>query len=398
GRRRRAVIDGHSPLLSGAELNAYITSGAEADHENFTVETALEKIRLGMYVKLRGPYMLDTKRFVSAIEKLPRPWNLIFCTDDVMPDNLVRWGHLDYIVRSFIKAGMDPVEAIRSVTIRPAQHMRANELGAIAPGKVADIILVDNFRDLNVKKVIASGRIVSENGKLVFNLKERKFNQNALNTVKIRRITADDMKISFPIKDGEVTIKAIDFTDHNKTNERNFLDMALTKLNTVRIRVNDYTPDLDEVALVFVFERHGRNSARAFGFVRNLLKRGAIASTVAHDAHNLIVVGTDIKDMVMAANLVIEGQGGMSAVLNGQILARIKLPVAGLMSEEPLQIVASWMMELRTAFKKMEVLDHPYMPLLCLLTLSVIPHARITDRGIFDVDKQSFVYPFILET
>ncbi|MEM0117440.1 MAG: adenine deaminase [Conexivisphaerales archaeon] len=397
GRKRNAVIDGHSPLLSGAELNAYITSGAEADHENFTVETTLEKMRLGMYVKLRGPYLLDTSKFVSAIEKLPKPWNLIFCTDDVMPDNLVRWGHLDYIVRSFIKAGMDPVEAIRSVTIRPAQHMRAYDLGAIAPGKTADILLVDDFENFRVQKVISSGKLVAESGRLVINIEERRFNEKALSTVKVKKVSMDDMKIDFGIRDGEVTVNAIDFTRYSRAEESNFLDIALTKLNRARLRVKHGQPELGEVALVFVFERHGKSSSRSFGFARNLIRRGAIASTIAHDAHNLIVVGTDIQDMVRAANLVIESQGGLSAVLDGNVLAHIKLPVAGLMSEMPLAIVAAEMRNLRAAFEKMGVLDHPYMPLPCLLTLSVIPHARITDKGIFDVDEQSFVYPFVAE-
>jgi adenine deaminase len=397
GRKRNSVIDGHSPLLTGAELNAYITSGAEADHENFTVETALEKMRLGMYVKLRGPYLLDTKKFVSAIEKLPRPWNLIFCTDDVMPDNLEKWGHLDYIVKSFIKAGMDPVEAIRSVTIRPAQHMRAYELGAIAPGKIADLLLVDNLENFKVKKVIASGQIVAEDGKLTVGLKERKFDVRAYKSVKLDKLNIEDMMPDMPVKQGEVEVNAIDFAGYTKAEESNFLDIALTKLNRVKIKVKDAQPELKDIALVFVFERHGKGAARSFGFVRNLIKRGAIASTIAHDAHNLIVVGKDRNDMVMAANLVIESQGGISAILDNQILAHIKLPVAGLMSEEPLHEVAKEMAKLRQAFDKMGVLDHPYMPLPCLLTLSVIPHARITDRGIFDVDQQSFVYPFITE-
>src|SRR5579884_3600731 len=385
GRKTNSVIDGHSPLLTGAE----------ADHENFTVETALEKMRLGMYVKLRGPYLLDTKKFVSAIEKLPRPWNLIFCTDDVMPDNLERWGHLDYIVRSFIRAGMDPVEAIRSVTIRPAQHMRAYELGAIAPGKIADLLLVDNLEDFRIKKVIASGQIVAEDGKLTVELKERKFDSRAFNSVKLEKLNIKDMMLDMPLKQGEVEVNAIDFSSYARAEESNFLDIALTKLNRVKINVKEGQPELRDTALVFVFERHGKGSTRSFGFVRNLIKRGAIASTIAHDAHNLIVVGKDRKDMVIAANLIIESQGGISAVLDNQVLAHIKLPVAGLMSEEPLSEVAKEMAKLRFAFDKMGVLDHPYMPLPCLLTLSVIPHARITDRGIFDVDQQSFVYPFI---
>lgn len=395
GIKNRSVIDGHSPLLQGEELNAYITSGAEADHENFTVETALEKMRLGMYVKLRGPYLLDTKKFVSAIEKLPKPWNLIFCTDDVMPDNLVNLGHLDYVVRSFIRAGMDPVEAVRSVTIRPAIHMRTFELGSIAPGKFADILLVDSIESFKVIYVISSGRVVAKEGRLTFQGDARPFNKAAQNTVHLKELSVKDMLVKPPLKEGRVPINVIDFAQFSSIEERNFLDIALTKLGRAEVEVRDSVFIFKDVAEVVIFERHGKTGRKSFGFARNLIGRGAIASTVAHDAHNLIVVGKNLEDMVLAANSVIRTQGGISAALDGELLAHIKLPVAGLMSESSIYKVAEEMSRLRRAFRKMNVLDHPYMPIPCLLTLSVIPHARITDKGIFDVDNQSFVYPFI---
>jgi adenine deaminase len=152
---------------------------------------------------------------------------------------------------------------------------------------------------------------------------------------------------------------------------------------------------LGEVALVFVFERHGKNGGRGFGFARNLVRSGAMATTVAHDSHNLLVAGTDASDMQAAANLVIESKGGIAAVLGKKTLAWVKLPIAGLMSDLALERVAGEMAQLRRAFRKMGVLDHPYMPLPNLLALSVIPHARITDKGIFDVDGQKFVPPFV---
>jgi adenine deaminase len=148
------------------------------------------------------------------------------------------------------------------------------------------------------------------------------------------------------------------------------------------------------VALVWVFERHGKNGGRAFGFARNLIRRGAMATTVAHDSHNLLVVGTNVDDMRLAANLVIRSKGGIAAVLNQKTLAMVKLPIAGLMSDHSLARVSKEVQQLRAAFKTMGVLDHPYMPLPNLLALSVIPHARITDKGMYDVDSQSFVPPF----
>jgi adenine deaminase len=392
-----AVIDGHAPLLTGLDLNAYVASGAEADHENFTVEAALEKLRLGLYVKLRGPYILDPKKFVRALRRIPHPYNLILCTDDVLPDNLAKWGHLDYVCRSFIEAGMDPVEAVRSVTLRPALHMRKFDLGAIAPGRVADIVLLDDLRKFNVKLVIANGEPVARNGKLLVDMGERTFDDATRETMKLRPLTREDFDVTPPVANGVAEINTIDFSGFRKHEDQGqaFADMILTRLNRAKLNVRRGKLLLGDVALVFVFERHGKNGNRAFGFARNLIRRGAMATTVAHDSHNLLVVGTSQSDMLTAANLVIENKGGIAAVLGGETLALVKLPIAGLISEHGLAQVSKEVERLRGAFRKMRVLDHPYMPLPNLLALSVIPHARITDKGMYDVDNQVFVQPFV---
>jgi adenine deaminase len=390
------VVDGHAPLLSGHELNAYIASGAEADHEIFTVQTMLEKFRLGMYVKLRGPYVLDTKKFVSGLKHIPHPYNLIFCTDDLMPDNLANLGHLDYVCRTFIEQGMDPVEVVRSATLRPAMHMRMHHLGAISPGRVADIVLLKSLKRFAVELVVANGVPVAKHGRMLVDLKERTFDGSARNTMKLKPLELADFDVHAPLVNGSVYVNAIDFSASNKHEDEGerFFEMVLTKLRRVRVEVKSGQLSHGNVALVFVFERHGKNGGKAFGFVRNLIGSGAVATTVAHDAHNLLVVGTDIRDMKAAANLVIASKGGIAAVQGLKTLARIRLPIAGLMSDEPLAQVSKEMQALRKAFKRMGVLDHPYMPLPCLLALSVIPHARITDKGIFDVDGQRFIKPF----
>jgi len=396
GANHNAVIDGHAPLLSGPELDAYMVSGAEADHENFTVQTMLEKLRLGMYVKLRGPYVLDTKKFVDALGHVPHPYNLILCTDDLMPDNLARLGHLDYICRAFIEAGMDPVEVVRSVTLRPALHMRMYQLGAISPGRIADIVLLKDLDKFTVDLVIANGIPVARGGRMLVHLGKRILDSSARNTMKLGLLELKDFDVRPPIESGSVYVNTVDFDDSGHDDKgQAFANMVLTKLNRARLEVKDGRVSLDNIALVFVFERHGRNGGRAFGFVRNLIGSGAVATTVAHDAHNLLVVGRDVKDMRMAANLVIESKGGIAAVRRQRTLAWVKLPIAGLMSDGPLEHVSKEMVRLRGALKKLGVLDHPYMPLPCLLALSVIPHARVTDKGIFDVDSQRFVTPFV---
>ncbi len=393
------LIDGHAPLLSGRELNAYTASGPEADHENFTVESMLEKLRLGMYVKLRGPYVLDTKKFVDALSLIPEPYNLILCTDDVMPDNLAKLGHLDYVCRSFIEAGMDPVEVIRSVTLRPALHVRMHRLGAISPGRVADIVLLNDLKKFIIDLVVASGVPVAKQGKMLVDLEKRStLGSSARKTMKLKPLRLADFDVHPPVTNGSVYVNTIDFADFGDHEDKGeaFLKMLLTKLNKVKVEVKNGELSPGDVARVFVFERHGKNGGKGFGFVRNLIHSGGVATTVAHDSHNLLVVGTDGRDMQMAANLVIESGGGIAAVQGQKTLAWIKLPVAGLMSDQSLEQVAKEMEALRRAFKKMRVLDHPYMPLPCLLALSVIPHARITDKGIFDVDNQRFIDPFII--
>jgi len=392
--RRGAVIDGHAPLLSGRELNAYIAAGAEADHENFTVETTLEKLRLGMYVKLRGPYVLDAQKFADALQTVAHPYNLILCTDDVMPDNLAHLGHLDYACRAFMQAGMDPVEVVRSVTLRPALHMRMPHLGAIAPGRAADILLLKDLKKFTVDLVIAGGVPVAKEGRLLVQIRKRVLDGAARRTMKLRPLGLEDFRVEPPVKNGTVYVNTVDFGESNHEDKgQAFAEMILTKLSRSEARVVDGELSLGDKALVFVFERHGKGG-RSFGFVRNLIGQGALATTVAHDAHNLLVVGTNREDMKTAANLVIRSGGGIAAVLGGKTLARIKLPIAGLMSDGPLDEVSKDMEALRRAFKEMGVLDHPYMPLPNLLALSVIPHARITDKGIFDVDRQRFVPAF----
>jgi len=394
--KREAVIDGHAPLLSGRDLNAYIASGAEADHENFTVDTTLEKLRLGMYVKLRGPYVLNAKKFADALAVIPHPYNLIFCTDDVMPDNLAKLGHLDYACRAFIEAGMDPIEVVRSVTLRPAQHMRMPHLGAIAPGRIADIVLLKDLKKFAIDLVIANGVPVAREGRMLVKIRRRVFDGPARDTMKLHPLKLDDFRIDPPVKDGSVGVNTVDFGESNHDDKGEaFAEMILTKLSRAKLKVHDGKLSLGNIALVFVFERHGKNGGRGFGFVRNLIEDGALATTVAHDAHNLLVVGTNAEDMRTAANLVIRSKGGIAAVRKGETLALVKLPIAGLMSDRSLVDVSKEMVALRMAFKDMGVLDHPYMPLPCLLALSVIPHARITDKGIFDVDRQRFVPAFV---
>jgi adenine deaminase len=396
GRRENVVIDGHCVFLTGNELNAYVTAGPDADHENFTVESALEKLRSGMYVKLRGPHILNIKEAVSALHSMPKAWNTILVTDDVMPDNLLKFGHLDFVCRSFIENGMDPVEVVRSATLRPAEHMRMYHLGAIAPGRIADIVLLNNLTDFEIDAVLSNGELVASKGRLKASFNKPQFNAKAKDTVKVKRLTAEDFQFELPIKNGRTRLNVIDFNPAaSKDSALSFMEMLVTNLAVANVDVKDGRCVSPEIAVAFVFERHGKTGKRGIGFIRGLIRTGAVASTVAHDAHNLIVVGTNQEDMLTAAQHVIKSNGGLAAVKESKVLGSIELPVAGLMSEEGIESAATKMRGLREAFKEMGVLDHPYMPLISLLTLAVIPHARLTDKGIFDVDRQQFINPLV---
>ncbi|MDJ0273945.1 MAG: amidohydrolase family protein [Aigarchaeota archaeon] len=399
GWRRNSVIDGHCVLLSGARLNAYIAAGPEADHENFTIESMLEKLRRGMYVKLRGPYILDPRRFVEALKGLPNGWErVVFVTDDVMPDTLLEKGHLDFVVRSMIEAGMDEVEAIRSATLRPAEHMRMRDLGAIAPGRIADVLILRDLRRVDVDLVVASGVPVARGGRLIVQLERRSFDRRAYGTVRVKELKQEDFVFRAPIKEGRMRVRVVDFPRPEEIAgdvSWTFLQMIVTKLSEAEIEVRDHRPVLGEVALMKVIERHGKHGSSGVGFVRNLLRRGAVATTVAHDSHNLAVVGTNPVDMHVAATEVIRAGGGMAAALDGKVLALIELPIAGLMSEEPVEVMAGKMRAFREALRRLEAIDHPYMPLISLMTLSVIPRVRVTDKGLFDVIEQRFLDPVI---
>ena len=394
GRKKQVVIDGHCPLLTGARLASYVAAGPEADHENFEVATAIEKLRAGLYLKLRGPDAIDMNAFVRAIKKIPSPWNILFVTDDVMPDRLVDNGHLNNVCIIAIKEGMDPVEVIRSATIRAAIHMRKFNLGAVAPGKIADILLLKSIQSFYPVFVISNGEIIAKNGKLLKPVKNRRFDRAALHTVKIPTLNDGDFDYTLPKGKQKIILNCLDFSKFSAPAQpQGFLEMVLTDRSVVEVQFEDGAISDQNICEIFVFERHGKNGNRSVAFAKSFLNSGALATTIAHDSHNLVVVGKGRGDMLRAANSVIKSSGGIAAVMNGKILAKIDLPIAGLMSEDGLDATARKMKRLRRAFKTMGMIDHLYMPIPFLLTLSVIPHARVTDKGLYDVDGRKFLNP-----
>ncbi|MCD6312243.1 MAG: adenine deaminase [Thaumarchaeota archaeon] len=396
GRRRGVVIDGHC-FLKGLDLNAYVAAGMEADHENFSFEDALEKLRLGMLIKLRAPYLLDVREFVNGLKSLRSPIGFLLVTDDILPDNLKRDGHLDNVVRSFIEAGLDPIEALRASTLYPAIHLRLYDRGLIAPGRLADIILLRSLEGFEVEHVFADGDLVASGGKLVKPIPISSFPEDAKKTVKVGRLSLEDFKIRAPIKRGKIKVRVIELPGAEEAEgAESFSQSILTRFSIEEVEVREGWLDLGDLALIAVIERHGKGGGMAKGLLKGSgLREGAAASTVAHDSHNLIVVGKDPKDMLSAANKVIEMQGGAAVARKGEIIASLPLPVAGLMSEEPLEKVAEGFEKVRKAFKSIGLRDHPYSPPLFFLALPVIPEAKITDKGLYSVLEQRFVSLFV---
>ena len=398
GRERQAVIDGHCPLLSGKELAAYVASGPEADHENFDARLAVDKLRTGLYLKLRGPDILDVRSFASQLCKMPKLDRLLFVTDDIMPDRLQAFGHLNNVCRAAIKEGMDPIEVVKSATIRAATHMRMSSLGAVSPGKTADIVLVSSLGDMEPRVVISKGKVVARGGKLVTRIAPKTFDREASGTIYIRKLSKEDFLLP-DLVDGEYSVRCIDFSPFRDLDLNNagkqFLEMVLTKISIAKVDIAKRRVETEGVSTVLVFERHRGSGRRSFGFARNLMASGALASTVSHDAHNLLVVGREPDDMHLAASELLRSRGGICVVKDKKVLARIALPIAGLMCEDKLDSIATKMSRLRQSFRSIQMLDHPYMPIPFLLTLSVIPHGRITDKGLYDVDERKFLDPVI---
>lgn len=366
-------IDGHCPQLSGRDLNAYIAAGIRTEHEATTADEALEKLRKGMRVLIReGSVSKDLEALAPVLTDATSAY-LCLCTDDRNPLDIGEQGHLDYMIRRLIALGASPLAAYRAASLSAAEAFGLKDRGQIAPGKRADIVALGDLAACDVRLVLAGGRLVDA--------------------------TAFASRASLPPV-GRQSVKAPQVSpahfrcsvNRSATDVIGILD---GKIITEHLRediapeAGDKRPDpARDLVRITVIERHGRNGNIANGFVRGFgLKRGAIASTVCHDHHNIAVVGVDYGDMALAANRLSQIEGGFVVACEGRVLAELALPVAGLMSLEPFETVRSALFELRRAAKSLGVvLEEPFLQL-AFLALPVIPALKITDRGMVDVTR-----------
>lgn len=366
-------IDGHAPLLSGRDLNAYVSAGIRTEHEATSAAEAREKLQKGLRVLIReGSVSKDLESLAEVLTPLTAPY-LCLCTDDRNPLDIAEHGHLDYMIRRLIQKGCDPLAVYRAATLSAAEAFGLKDRGQIAPGKRADIVVMADPALCRADMVFCGG-VLAEDASFA-----------------ARDVIA-------PVARQSVHVPALSpasFRYAGNARETPVIGIWPGKILTEHLKIDipatdgDKRPDpARDLARITVIERHGKNGNIANGFVRGFaLKAGAIASTVCHDHHNIAVVGVDYADMALAAQRLGQIEGGFVVVQGGRVLAELALPVAGLMSLDPFETVRDGLVALRAAARSLGVdLEEPFLQL-AFLALPVIPHLKITDHGMVDVDR-----------
>jgi adenine deaminase len=370
-------IDGHSPLLSGLDLNGYLAAGIRTDHEVTNLPEAQEKLAKGMQILVReGSVCKDLHALAPIITERNSPF-IAFCTDDRNPLDIAEEGHLDFLIRTAISLGAPPLAAYRAASISAARIFRFSDRGLVAPGWRADLVVLDDLETCAVAKVITAGRLVNE-ALFAARLSVAPVGRNS---VKARHVTAAD----FAARGQGPSTQAIGVIPGKIITDR--VPVTLPFANG--LRGVDLERDFVKVAVV---ARHGHNDNIAVAFVRGFgMKRGAIASSIGHDSHNICVVGANEADMAVAVNRLTELEGGFVVAEGGKVIAEMALPVAGLMSLLSFEDVHTALVPLRAAAKSLGVvLAEPFLQV-AFLPLPVIPHLKITDMGLVDVDRFEIV-------
>ncbi|MGM0420847.1 MAG: adenine deaminase [Bacillota bacterium] len=382
-------IDGHAPEVTGKALNAYLLGGIQADHECTTAEEAREKAARGMYIMIReGSVTQDMEALLPAVTDFNNS-SFMLATDDRHPEDLLNEGHIDYLIKRAINLGVEPLLAYRLATLNPARALNLKDRGAIAPGKKADLVIINQLEKVDIDQIYKDGKLLVENGNwLNFEQPEIDANLEAQvqDTVKIKPIEKEDFSV--PLGKSYRVIELVD-------------QQVITRERVLEKLPGENPGEfLDRLGLnrLAVIERHNATGNIGLGLLEGFnLKQGALASSVAHDSHNVIVVGRSRHDMLTAVNAIEEMGGGQVVVAEGQIKAQLPLPIAGLLSELPLVEVAEKIRELDQAAAKLGVeIKSPFM-VLAFLALPVIPDLKLTDKGLYNV-KESRHVSLLLES
>jgi adenine deaminase len=391
----RRIIDGHGPFLSGRQLNAYITAGVRSDHECSIIEEAVEKIKRGQWVMIReGTAARNLKALLPLFEE-PYYHRCMLVTDDRHPGELVRLGHMDYIVRKAIKLGADPVRAVIMASYHATRYFGLNEVGAIAPGYQANLIVVSDLTEFTVSKVYRKGILTAEDGKMLETSRAGIKTDSPIpdivgNSFQLKEIVPEDLVMK---EEGD-TIRVLCLTPGELTTKERLVPW------TKKMREDPDTLAAMDIVKMAVLERHKNTGHIGLGFLGGYgLKWGAVATSIAHDSHNLIIAGTNDRDMVLAGNTVRNNRGGIAVVADGVVLSELALPIAGLMSPESAMQVDERMEQLKIQAKQLGIgkeID-PFMTL-AFASLPVIPMLRLNTCGLIDVQNQKVVETIFFST
>jgi adenine deaminase len=379
--QRGQVADGHSPWVEGKDLCAYVAAGIASDHECSSPSELISRARLGMYVQIReGSACRNLEALLPAVNSA-NSRRMLFCTDDKHPEDIYATGHIDNCIRMAIDGGLNPITAIQMATINVAECYGLNSAGALAPGYQADILLVDDLQNFSPRAVYKLGKLVAKNGEALFNAKNF-IDVNVCNTVRTGEL--EQTCLELPLKKNKarvIGLRAHSVETDNLIEDVNVIDGKFT-----------YDPNLDILKLA-VIERHKASGNIGLGLVKGFgLSKGAIASTIGHDSHNIIVIGCNDEDMLLAAQQLVRVQGGITIACAGEVLDTLPLPIAGLMSDDSVAEVREVVERMREQAYKLGVNREiePFMTL-SFLALPVIPALKLTDRGLFDVSAFSHV-------
>ena len=363
-------IDGHAPELSGNDLNAYIAAGVYSDHECSTFENALEKLRKGQFIMIREGTAAHNLKALMPLLTQQYYSRCMFATDDKHPSDLLYGGHIDYIVKQALKNGVDPIVALKTATHHAARYFLLNNKGAIASGYLADIVVVDNLEDFNVETVFKCGKLVFDGEVKDFSAPtvDEKLAEKCFDTFHLDSVTPSSFKV-----DGKLGL----------------IGLVGGELLTRNLGTADKIDVENDILKIACIERHKGTNHIGVGYVKGYsLKSGAVATSVAHDSHNIITVGCNDDDIAVAVNAIKDSKGGIAVVENGKIKALLELPIAGLMSDEPLTTVNEKLENAKLSAYELgadKSID-PFMTL-SFLSLPVIPSLRITTKGVFDAEN-----------
>ncbi len=363
-------IDGHAPELSGNDLNAYIAAGVYSDHECSTFENALEKLRKGQFIMIREGTAAHNLKALMPLLTQQYYSRCMFATDDKHPSDLLYGGHIDYIVKQALKNGADPIVVLKTATHHAARYFLLNNKGAIASGYLADIVVVDNLEDFNVETVLKCGKLVFDGEVKNFSAPtvDEKLAEKCFDTFHLNSVTPSSFKV-----DGKLGL----------------IGLVGGELLTRNLGTADKIDVENDILKIACIERHKGTNHIGVGYVKGYsLKSGAVATSVAHDSHNIITVGCNDDDIAVAVNAIKDSKGGIAVVENGKIKALLELPIAGLMSDEPLTTVNEKLENAKSSAYELgadKSID-PFMTL-SFLSLPVIPSLRITTKGVFDAEN-----------